>query len=135
MSFIDYEIVPADEARSQRQRRLIRAQLTDSFGAICDAVIRNVSEKGIGVSGQGVPLLRGSTVTITIPQGMVMSGTVRWIENSAFGIELDSPIDLQTLADVIQRKQKPASQDAHWEVRSLPQVDLGRLDPSKARKI
>ena len=99
-----------------------------------DIVIRNVSEKGVGATMQGVPPLRGSAVTVLIPQGLSMAGKVRWVDGSGFGIELDSPIDLQTLTDVMARKQQTARCEAQWEVRSLHQIDSGHLDPTKIRK-
>ncbi|MDG2004076.1 MAG: PilZ domain-containing protein [Novosphingobium sp.] len=135
MSYHEHNFVSADEARSPRQRRLIRAQLNDGFGANFDIVIRNVSETGIGASMQGVPPLRGSAVTIMIPQGMAMSGTVRWVDGTGFGIALDDAIDLQTLTDVMQRKQNTISNEGQWEVRTLHQVHSGHPDPNKIRKI
>jgi hypothetical protein len=135
MSYLDNNFVPNEEMRSPRQRRLIRAQMTDRFGANYDIVIRNVSEKGVGASMQGVPPLRGSEVTIMIPQGMAMQGTIRWVDGSAFGIELEQAIDLQTLTDVIQRKHQTINREAQWEVRRLHQVSSGHPDPTKVRKI
>ncbi len=135
MSNLKHDFVPADEMRLPRQRRLVRALVTDSFGTKYDIVIRNVSEKGLGATMQGVPPLRGTTVTVIIPQGMTMDGTVRWVDGSAFGVEFDSPIELQTLADVIQRKHETANREGHWEVRNLHQVNSGHLDPTKVRKI
>jgi len=135
MSYVEHIFVPADESRTPRQRRLIRAEITDSFGAKYDVVIRNVSEKGVGASMQVVPPLKGSVVTVMIPQGMAMKSTVRWIEGTACGIELENPIDLQTLTDVIQRKHQTAKREGQWEVRNLHQVNSGHFDPAKVRKI
>jgi hypothetical protein len=135
MSYIDNKLVPADESRSPRQRRLIRGRMTDSFGVTYDIVIRNVSEKGVGATMQDIPPLRGSEVSITIPQGMEMNGTIRWVDGSAFGIELGQAIDLQTLTEVIQRKHQTINREAKWEVRKLHQVPTGHPDPSKVRKI
>ena len=135
MSYLDHNFVPAEGARLPRQRRLIRAQMTDGFGMNYDIVIRNVSEKGLGATMQGVPPIRGSEVTVRIPQGMAMAGTVRWVDGSGFGVELHDPIDLQMLTDIMQRKQQTASHEAHWEVRSLHQIDSGHPDPTKIRKI
>jgi hypothetical protein len=84
---------------------------------------------------QGVPPPRESVVAVIIPQGMAMMGTVRWVEGSACGIELENPIDLQTLTDVIQRKHQTANRAGLWEVRSLHQVNSGHLDLAKVRKI
>lgn len=135
MSYLDHNFVPADEARLPRQRRLIRAQMTDSFGMKYDIVVRNVSEKGLGGSMQGVPPLRGIPVTVTIPQGMVMSGTIRWVAGTAFGVEFNEQVDLDTLTQIIQRKHETANREAHWEVRSLHQINSGHPDPTKVRKI
>ncbi|MCX7676383.1 MAG: hypothetical protein N2Z59_03290 [Alteraurantiacibacter sp.] len=135
MSYLDHSFPPAEDARLPRQRRLIRAHMSDGFGLNYDIVIRNVSERGVGATMQGVPPIRGSAVTLRIPHGMTMTGTVRWVEGSSFGVELDHPIDLQMLTDVMQRKQQSASQAAQWEVRRLHQIDPGHPDPSKVRKI
>jgi hypothetical protein len=58
MSNLEHSFTPGDEMRSPRQRRLIRAQLTDAHGVNFDIVIRNVSERGLGASTQGSPPLR-----------------------------------------------------------------------------
>jgi hypothetical protein len=135
MSYLDHNFVPADDSRSPRQRRLVRAHMTDSFGETSDIVIRNVSEKGLGASSQGTLPLRGSTVTITIPQGMTMTGEVRWIADKSFGVKFDEGLDLDKLTQIIQRKQESVNRQGHWEVRSLHQIDTGHIDPSKLRKV
>lgn len=135
MSYLDHDFVPADEMRLPRQRRLVRAGITDSFGTNHDIVIRNVSEKGLGATMRGVPPLRGTAVTVLIPQGMTMNGTIRWVDGAVFGIEFDSPIELQTLADLIQRNHETAKCESQWEVANLHQVHSGHFDPTKVRKI
>ena len=124
-----------EDARSPRQRRLIRAQMTDSFGVTYDIVIRNVSDKGVGATMQGVPPLKGSAVKFIIAHGIAMDGMICWVQGRLFGIELDKPIDLQALTKVIQHKQQSASQEGHWEVRRLHQVHSHHVDPNKLRKI
>ena len=136
MSYIESTFdASTEDARSPRQRRLTRAQMADSFGVNHDIVIRNVSDKGVGATMQGAPPLKGSAVKFIIAHGMAMDGMIRWVQGRAFGIELDKPIDLQTLTEVIQRNQQSASQEGHWEVRRLHQVHSHHVDPNKLRKI
>lgn len=138
MSYIKHAFnASVADVRGKRQRRLIHAQMTDSFGVNHEIVIRNVSNMGVGATMRGAPPSRGSTISFAIVQGMEIDGTICWVQGRAFGIKTDKPVDLGTLTEVIKQKHQLPRQEGQWEVGRLHQIQSrpGPLDPNKLRKI
>ena len=83
--------------RKRRSSRIVRGTLITSSGRECDVLIRNVSSHGLGVKAADLDLKIGDQVAVQLPNVGRMTGTVRWAENGAFGIETSEEIHADLL--------------------------------------
>ena len=119
----------------QRERRLIRGELRcDRLGTI-ELLIRNVSRRGIGATCRSLPPMPGEAVMVRMPDGQVVSGTVRWARDQAFGIVLDEPFDVAALNSTLQQMKAIAEKNARWEVKSKHRVSAWTPDQNALRRI
>ena len=71
-------------------------------GSICDAVLRNISARGIQVEGSGLPT-RGTYVSIRIDGLNVPSGEVMWRQDTVAGIQLSEELRWTSLMPWIRK--------------------------------
>lgn len=86
---------PSDfEKRSihDRASRLIKIQISNDRIHHVDAILRNVTEKGIGIELQR-PLQEGEKISIQIRNLEPISGTVAWSKDHRSGLLFDESID------------------------------------------
>lgn len=121
--------------RAARQPRIVRARLLHRDGEMQDIVIRNVSEAGIGASARGPAPVRGERVTIILPGDQEVKGIVRWFGGHAFGMELDTPLDLEALSVALQRQAHVAQVSGEWKVESRHRVYTPQTDPTRIRRV
>jgi hypothetical protein len=122
MSFMDRDMLSGAPSREDRRARLVRGCLRQANGAVIPIVIRNLSERGLGVTCKSAPPARGEAVFVTLPGSSELPGVVRWTRNTAFGIELTCAVDATEIAGAIKRKIGRLQQAADWKVSSLHRV-------------
>jgi hypothetical protein len=132
--------VPGDSAaplprRAERERRLIRGVILRPSGAREEILVRNLSSGGLGATTRGCVPFPGEAVDIALPQGSVLTGTVRWVDGMAFGVAFSHMIDAQALIDSLINRQASGGQGAAWEVKSRHRVATYRPDPASLRRI
>lgn len=129
MSFMDRELVSGIPLRENRRARLVRATLHRADASEVGVMVRNISDRGLGISGRTNPPPVGETVKITLPGSPALAGTVRWVRGNNFGIELDQPIDPAHFAENVS-KAIAQQYDTQWSVKSLhrvpPQRSIGK---------
>jgi hypothetical protein len=133
MSFMDRDLVPESATREPRRARLIRATLRLADGSTMAIVVRNLSERGIGVTCKGATPFPGSTVHITMPGSPELQGIVRWAREGAFGIELTGSVDAQTLEEAVQRELHRQQEASGWKVSTMHRVNTPR--PTNLRRL
>ena len=127
MSYMPTEpFVPGDDSE-HRDRRLLRATIWCAQIGEQDILIRNFSRRGLGGSTSRSPVCPGIEVTVTLPTGLQMTGTVRWARENAFGIRLHQPIDPIAVANDVRRQAEAARPAVEWEVHSRHRT--WRTDP------
>ena len=75
------------ERRSMPRVELRRGVRLNWGGSVCDAVLRNISARGMQVEADGLPP-RGTYVSVHIDGLVVPSGEVMWRKDSVAGIQL-----------------------------------------------
>lgn len=81
-----------EEDREVRSPRILRCEIVDEFGEAQSYLIRNISRKGIGGSGnEGLEV--GRHITINLLGLGTVTGSVRWCSGDRFGIHLDDEIE------------------------------------------
>ena len=108
---------PEFAPRPVRQRVLIRAAMHAAGLPAQDVIVRNVSERGMCISTRGEMPRVKETVRLSLPCGLARAGTVRWIEGSTFGVELDEAIDLAFLGLSTQRRHAGLGRDLSWRLQ------------------
>jgi len=71
-------------------------------GSVCDAVLRNISARGMQVEGGGLPP-RGTYVSIRIDGLNVPSGEVMWRKDTVVGIQLNEELGWASLMPWIRK--------------------------------
>jgi predicted RNase H-like HicB family nuclease len=122
MSFMDRDPPSGALLREKRGARLVRASLRLANGATMPIVVRNLSERGIGVTCKTTPPARGEVVHVTLPGSSEMQGVVRWSRDGGFGIELSGPVDANSIAETIQRELARMQEATDWQVSTLHRV-------------
>jgi len=106
MSYMPTEpFVPGDD-REHRDRRLLRATIWCAQIGEQDILIRNFSRRGLGGSTSRSPVSPGIEVTVTLPTGLQMTGTVRWARENAFGMRLTNRLTLLPLQTTFAGRPK-----------------------------
>ena len=135
MSFMA-PIPPTEQVvRAARQPRIIRARLLHRDGEVQDIVIRNVSQTGLGASARGAAPVRGERVAVMLPGEQEVRGIVRWFGGHVFGMQLDTPLDLEALGLALQRQAHVAQINGEWRVENRHRVYTPQADPSRIRRV
>lgn len=134
-SHSDFEQANAALTREERIRRLVRAQMTDERGISQDVVIRNTSDRGLGITAREFSPVLGEVITVSIPGNGDLTGTVRWVYGQTFGVELDQNLDLRALSNAMSRNVQRSQQQGAWQVRTGHQVRTTKVDPSRLRTL
>ena len=117
MAFLGSTIAQARmRPRAARQRTLIKATLSGFRMADQPVLVRNVSERGLGLSTQGQAPLAGQQVTVHFASGLWASGRVAWVEGTGFGLALDHPISVAQLVTANQRQNESLGRAIAWQV-------------------
>jgi hypothetical protein len=119
MSFMNREPLSGTLLREQRRARLVRATLRFSSGTEVPVMVRNLSERGLGLSCRTAPPARGEAVTIVLPGSGDLAGVVRWTRDTTFGVELTGKVDLADVATALQREVAQTQQQGDWVVSRL----------------
>jgi PilZ domain len=100
--------IPDDERAEERVRALLRARVSGG-GLERDATILDISSGGLLVTA-AVPPKPAHSVTIR-SNGYAMTGVVKWVEDSRFGVCLQAPIMVDDVieAKVLKPKMKVAT--------------------------
>ncbi|MFM9937629.1 MAG: PilZ domain-containing protein [Novosphingobium sp.] len=129
-------IPPTDQVvREVRQPRILRARLIHRDGEVQDIVVRNVSDSGLGASARGPAPVRGERIVVVLPGEQEVTGIVRWFGGHTFGMQLDSPLDLDALALALQRQAHVAQVSGEWRVENRHRVTTPYTDPSRIRRV
>ena len=123
---MDREPLPGSALRDPRKARLIRATLRLADNSSMAVVVRNLSERGIGVTCKGATPRAGTLVHVTMPGSPELPGVVRWARDGAFGIELTGAIDPQELEDAVQRELQRQQEATEWKVSARHRVTTPR---------
>jgi hypothetical protein len=124
MSFMDRDLVSGTPVREDRRARLVRGSLRLSDGTVIPIVVRNLSERGLGVTCKGGPPLRGQAVIVTLPGTPELDGVVRWTRGNDFGVELTGLVDAEELATAIRREIARMKEAGDWVVSSRHRVRM-----------
>ncbi|WP_028639557.1 PilZ domain-containing protein [Novosphingobium acidiphilum] len=133
MSFIDRELVSRSLLREDRRARLVRATLRLTNGTTIPVVVRNLSERGIGVTCKTTSPPQGEVVHVTLPGSSEMQGVVRWSGKGGFGIELSGPVDAKSIARTIQSEITRFHETTDWQVSTLHRVTAPRSNGPRRR--
>ncbi|MBC2667424.1 PilZ domain-containing protein [Novosphingobium flavum] len=68
---------------------LVRVQVAGGEGEMREAMTRDISATGMSAVARGKAPPAGEVVEVTLPDGSVLWGMVRWSEAAAFGVEFD----------------------------------------------
>ena len=126
MSFINKELFSGVPLRDTRRARLVRGTLRFANGTQIPIVIRNLSERGLGVSCRTAPPQPGETVVVTLPGSPALDGIVRWTQDMTFGIELTGSVDAEEIASALLREQARLLEKSDWTVSSLHRIHTPR---------
>jgi hypothetical protein len=126
MSFISKDLFAGVPLRDTRRARLVRGTLRFASSTQIPIVIRNLSERGLGVSCRTAPPQPGETVVVTLPGSPELDGIVRWTQDMTFGIELTGSVDTQEIASALQREQARLLEKSDWTVSSLHRIHAPR---------
>ena len=128
MSFMDHGPVEPAPTRELRRARLVRGTLRLSGGREVGIVVRNMSERGLGLTCRTVPPLTGERVIVCLPGNPDLPAVVRWVRNTSFGVELT-----ETLSASLQREIARAHDATDWTVSRLHRVT--QAPPPAPRRI
>ncbi|MCJ2184037.1 hypothetical protein MTR62_15230 [Novosphingobium sp. 1949] len=100
---------PVSEARpgvtrAPRQRTLMRAVMTLPGMAGEPVMVRNVSERGMGLASKALVPREGEIIDLAILGSSGLEGCVRWVRGNEFGVELSRPLDLRGMGLANQRR-------------------------------
>ena len=98
MSFINRELFSGTPLRDTRRARLVRGTLRFANGRQIPIVIRNLSERGLGISCRTAPPQVGEFVCVTLPGSAELDGVVRWAHGGKFDEDVYRTLSQQTSA-------------------------------------
>jgi hypothetical protein len=123
MSFMDRELLSGTPQREVRRARLVRGTLRFANGTVIPIMIRNLSERGLGITCKTRPPARGEAVMITLPGSPDLDGVVRWVRDRDFGVELTGAVDADELATAIRAEIARIKESTEWQVSRLHRVE------------
>lgn len=133
MSFINRELFSGACLRETRRARLVRGTLRFAGGAEIAIVVRNLSERGLGVSCRTAPPAPGEVVVISLPGSPDVDGIVRWTRETAFGVELTGTVDPAEIAAALQREAARLQEESGWTVNARHRVHTPRQTGPRRR--
>jgi len=133
MSFINRELFSGTPLRDTRRARLVRGTLRFASGTQIPIVIRNLSERGLGISCRTAPPQVGERVVVTLPGSAELDGVVRWTQDTTCGIELTGMVDAEEIAAALQREQARLLEKTDWQVASLHRIEAPRATGPRRR--
>jgi uncharacterized protein (UPF0248 family) len=90
MTLIDKALFrPTPIFRARRKRVLVRVQVRGAQDEPREAMVRDISATGMSAVARGKAPPAEEIVSVTLPDGSVLWGMVRWSEAAAFGVEFD----------------------------------------------
>ncbi|KUR80629.1 PilZ domain-containing protein [Novosphingobium sp. FSW06-99] len=122
MSFMDREQLSGAALREERRARLVRGTLRLPSGTVIAALVRNLSDRGLGMTTKSRPPARGDAVVVTLPGSPDLDGVVRWVREHDFGVELGGSVDTDQLATAIRTEIARMKDAGEWQVSSLHRV-------------
>jgi hypothetical protein len=122
MSFVDREQLSGVPQREERRARLVRGTLRMANGTVIPVLVRNLSERGFGLTCKTRPPQRGAAVTITLPGSPELEGVVRWVRDRDFGVALHESIDIAELNAMIAEEIARARDAAAWAISARHRV-------------
>ncbi len=131
MTFSDRDLVSDTPKREDRRAHLVRGTLQWGGGKALPIIIRNMSERGLGVTCKEKPPLRGEAVVITLPGAPELDGVVRWVRGTDFGVLLSDAVDTVELATAIRNEIARIKDEANWRVSKLHRVQTPRYGPAR----
>ena len=90
------------DKRTRKREAATGTVICRSDGLTEHGYLSDISEFGCRLVGPGDVLGKGSTVTLTLPAGISMTGTVRWVDEDAIGVEFDGALHPAALRYVTQ---------------------------------
>lgn len=84
---------PTPHFRARRRRGLARAALIDGEGQERTIIVQDASAQGVSAVVQGAPPVPGTLVAISLADGRMAWGLVRWADGHRFGVEFDAALE------------------------------------------
>jgi hypothetical protein len=131
MSFMDREQLSGIPQREERRARLVRGSLRMANGTVIPILVRNLSERGLGMACKTKPPQRGEAVIVTLPGSPELDGVVRWVRDRDFGVALQEAIDIDELYATIREEIARARDAAEWDVRAQHRVQVPHSVPRR----
>lgn len=132
---MDPELPVGQELRALRRHRMLRAVLETADGSRYEIVIRNFSKRGMGGLCRDARLQTGANVKVLLPDDRYLAGKLRWRTDHGFGLELDTELDEEALAESIRHLTKTKQNHSDWKVGARHRVSTPEIDPTKIRRI
>lgn len=90
MTLVDKSLFrPAPTFRPQRKRVLARVAVAGADPSPFDAMVQDISAKGMRAVARGAAPGLNEVVSVTLPDASLLWGIVRWVDGSTFGVEFD----------------------------------------------
>lgn len=80
--------------RELRQRRLFKVEIVTDDGCRFDAIVRNISTFGLCMKATRKPNL-GQSISIRKAGFEPVNGSVRWVDEEEFGVQLDEALSIE----------------------------------------
>lgn len=125
------EPISGTAVREARRARLVRGTLRQANGTVIPIVVRNLSERGLGVNCKVKPPQRGESVIIALPGSPELDGMVRWVRDRDFGVELVGTVDAEQLSVAIREELARTKEAGEWKVSSLHRVHTPQTGPRR----
>lgn len=90
MTLVDKALFrPTPTFRARRKRMLVCVHVEGGEAPPREAMTRDISASGMSAVARGKAPPAGEFVTVTLPDGTLLRGLVRWSEAATFGVEFD----------------------------------------------
>ncbi|MDE8651019.1 histidine kinase [Novosphingobium album (ex Liu et al. 2023)] len=81
---------PTPIFRERRRPQLVKFELRNARDEVLDIIVRDVSSRGFSAAAKGAPPTVNEVVSMAMPDGRLLWGMVRWVEDNLFGVEFDT---------------------------------------------
>jgi hypothetical protein len=114
LALINRSLISQPTERRSMPRVELRCGVRVKWGpSICDAVLRNISARGMQVEAVGLPP-KGTLISIQIEGLNVPSGEIMWRKDSVVGIQLIEELAWTSLMPWIRRATSTAARLPNW---------------------